>query len=240
MLRILLALFSVSLIAQVQQSPAFEVASVKPTGRLPESSSNGWTISHGRFIAHAAWVRGMIAFAHGVHAAQVHGGPAWVDTEQYDVLAKAANPDADPDQIKAMVRTLLADRFRLVVHRQTQELPVYTLSVGKNGSKMLDAKEGEKTQVVFVGRGHLVCTRTNLQGLIISLSNTIGTPVIDKTGLTGFYDFTLEWRDPLSQKPGNVGEPLADAPPDMFRAVEPESGVKRRASCVKWFELFDL
>ena len=150
----------------------------------------------------------MIAFAHGVHAAQVHGGPAWVDTEQYDVLAKAASPDAGPDQIKAMVRSLLADRFKLVVHRQTQELPVYTLVVGKNGSKMQDAKEGEKTQVAFVGGGHLVCTRTNLLGLIITLSNTIETPVIDKTGLTGFYDFTLEWRDSLSQKSGNVLECL--------------------------------
>jgi uncharacterized protein (TIGR03435 family) len=226
MLRILLALFSVALIAQVEQSPVFEVASVKPTGRPPESGSAGWTISHGTFTAYAAWVRGMIAMAHGVHAAQVHGGPAWLDTEQYNVQAKAASPDAGPDQIKAMVRTLLADRFKLAVHRQTQELPVYTLAVGKNGSKMQEAKEGEKTQAAFVNRGHLVCTRTNLLGLIITLSNTIGTPVIDKTGLTGFYDFTLEWRDSLYQKPGNVGEPLADAPPDIFRAVEEQLGLK--------------
>jgi uncharacterized protein (TIGR03435 family) len=225
MLRVLLGLFSVGLIAQVEQSPAFEVASVRPTGRPTESSSNGWTVSHGSFTAQAAWVRGMIAFAHGVHAAQVHGGPGWVDTEQYDVIAKAESRDASLDQMKAMLRTLLAGRFRLVVHRETQELPVYTLAVGKNGSKLQVAKDGEKTQVAFVNRGHLVCTRTNLLGLIITLSNTIGTPVIDKTGLMGYYDFTLEWRDALSQQPGNVGEPL-DAPADVFKAVEEQLGLK--------------
>jgi uncharacterized protein (TIGR03435 family) len=200
--------------------PAFEVASVKPTGRPPESSSNGWTVSNGSFTAHAAWVRGMIAFAHGVHAAQVHGGPGWVDTEQYDVIAKAESRDASLDQMKAMLQTLLADRFKLVVHREAKEMPVYTLVVGKNGLKMQEAKEGEKTLANRVGPGHLVFTRTNMLGLIITLSNTLGNPVIDKTGLTGFYDFKLDWTDPLWQRSGN------DSLPDLFGAVQDQLGLK--------------
>jgi uncharacterized protein (TIGR03435 family) len=205
---------------------AFEVASVKPTGRPPESSSNGWTVSHGSFTAHAAWVRGMIAFSHGVHAAQVHGGPGWVDTEQYDVIAKAESRDASLDQMKAMLQRLLADRFKLVVHHETEELPVYTLVVGKNGSKMQEAKDNEKTYISSAGKGHLVCTRMNMLGLTITLSNMLGTPVHDETGLTGFYDFSLDWTDPLSQRPGNGVQQPADSPPDLFRAVQEQLGLK--------------
>ena len=198
--------------------PVFEVASVKPTGRPPDSSTTGCTISHGSFTAHAAWVRGMIAFTHGVHAAQVLGGPGWVDSEQYDVIAKGESTDATLDQIKAMLRTLLADRFKLVVHREIKEMPVYTLVEGKNGLKMQEAKEGEKTFANRVGPGHLVFTRMNMLGLIITLSNTLGNPVIDKTGLTGFYDFKLDWTDPLWQRPGNKSEQLNDFLPDSRRA----------------------
>lgn len=112
-------------------SPAFEVASVKPTGRPPNSSTTGWTISHGTFTAHDAWVRAMVAVAFGVHAAQVHGGPPWIDTEQYDVIAKAASADANLDEMRPMLRTLLVDRFKLVVHRETQEGLMYMLIKGK-------------------------------------------------------------------------------------------------------------
>ena len=215
--------------AQSQPStapPAFEVASVKATGRPPASSSNGWTISHGSFTARDAWVRGLIAFAHGVHAAEVHGGPGWVDTEPYDVMAKAESPDASLDQMKAMLRSLLADRFKLAVHRETKELAVYTLLVGKNGSKMQEAKDREKTYISITGKGHLVCTRMNMSGLTITLSNMLGTPVHDRTGLTGFYDFTLEWTDPLSQRAGIGTQQPADLPPDIFRAVQEQLGLK--------------
>ena len=180
-----------------QSPPAFEVASVKPTGQRPESSTAGWTVSHGNFTARAAWVRGLIAFAHGVRATQVHGGPSWVDTEQFDVIAKADSTAASLDQTKAIVRTLLEDRFNLVAHRNKQESPIYTLVIGKNGSKMREAGENEKTYVNAVG-GRLVCTRVNMLGLVITLANRLGAPVQDETGLTGFYDFTLEWRDPAT------------------------------------------
>lgn len=209
--------------------PAFEVASVKPTGRPPNSSSTGWTASHGTFTAHDAWVRAMVAVAYGVHAAQVHGGPAWIDTEQYDVMAKAESADAGLDQMRPMLRTLLVDRFKLAAHHETKEGPIYTLSMGNSGSKMQEARDTEKTYVSAVARGHLVCTRINMLGLVIMLSNTLGTPVIDKTGLTGFYDFSLEWTDPLA-RPANGSAQPADAPPDLFAAVQDQLGLKLEAA----------
>jgi uncharacterized protein (TIGR03435 family) len=209
-------------------APAFDVASVKPTGRPPESSTTGWIVSHGNLTARAAWVRGLIAFAHDVRATQVHGGPGWVDSEQYDVIAKAGSTDTDLDQMKAMVRTLLADRFKFAAHRDTREGTIYTLVVGRNGLKMQEAKENEKTYVSINGRGRLVCTRVNMLGLVITLANTLGAPVRDQTGLTGFYNFTLEWTDSLSRKSGNGAEPV-DSPPDIFRAVHEQLGLKLNA-----------
>jgi uncharacterized protein (TIGR03435 family) len=159
---VVLALSVGALIAQEVAPPAFEVASVKPTGRPPESGTTGWTISHGNFTARAAWVRGLIAFAHDVRAMQVHGGPEWVDSEQYDVMAKAENTDASLDQMKAMVRTLLADRFKFASHRERREGRIYALVVVKNGPKLQVAKENEKTYASITGRGRLNCTRVNI------------------------------------------------------------------------------
>jgi uncharacterized protein (TIGR03435 family) len=215
--------------AQSAAPPAFDVASVKPTGRPFESSSTGWTVSHGSFTARAAWVRGLIAFAHDVRATLVHGGPEWVDTEQYDVLAKAGSADTSLDQMKAMVRSLLEDRFKLVAHREKRELPIYTLVVGKSGLKMQEAKENDQTYVTAAGRGRLVATRVNMLSLIIMLSNSLGVPVHDETSLTGFYNISLEWTDALSQRSGNGAQQTVDAPPDIFRAVQDQLGLKLNA-----------
>ncbi len=215
--------------SELPASPAFEVASVRPTGCPASSATTGWTVSHGTFTAHDAWVRALIAVAYGVHAAQVHGGPAWIDTELYDVVAKAGSADiSEPDQIRPMLRTLLADRFKLVVHKQTQEGPIYTLVPGRNGPKMQEAGQAEKTNVSFPRGGRLVCKRINMPALVIVLTNTLGIPVVDKTGLKGFYDFSLEWTDALA-KPANGSAPPADAPPDIFAALQDQLGLRLEA-----------
>jgi uncharacterized protein (TIGR03435 family) len=231
MLRLMvLGVSATCLIAQPDPArPAFEVASIRPTGRPPESSTTGWTASHGNFSAKSAWVRGLIAFAHDVRAALVYGGPAWVDTDQYDVIAKAESPDTSLDQLKAMLRTLLEDRFKLVAHREKRELPIYTLTVAKDGPKIREAKDGEKTYISAAGGRRLVCTRINMLGLVITLANTLGAPVHDETGLTGFYDFTLEWSDPLAQGSANNAQQAAGSAPGLFRAVQDQLGLKLTA-----------
>jgi uncharacterized protein (TIGR03435 family) len=220
----------VSLTQSPAQAPAplqFEVASVKPLGHPPASGGGPWTLNHGRFKADQAWIRGVIALAYSLLPVQVHGGPSWIDSERYDFVAKAESPDASQDQLRAMLQSLLTDRFKLVVHRETQEVPVYTLAVGKSGSKMQESKDGRKNYINWTGPGQVVFTESGMLGLISILSSTVGGPVVDKTGLTGFYSYKLEFTDPRFQRPGS--QPSVDAAPDIFRAVQEQLGLKLEA-----------
>jgi uncharacterized protein (TIGR03435 family) len=224
---------SVSAPQSPAQAPAplqFEVASVKPLGRPPESGGGPWTVNHGRFKADAAGVRGVIGWAYGVMRVQVRGGPDWLDREPYDFVAKAESADAGPDEIRAMLQTLLADRFKLVVHRETQQLPVYTLVVGKSGSKMQESKEGRKNYINWTGPGQAVFTEISISGGLINvLSGALASPVVDNTGLKGFYSFKLEYTDPRFQRRGNPSQSAVDSPPDIFGAVQEQLGLKLEA-----------
>jgi uncharacterized protein (TIGR03435 family) len=182
----------------VSAPPAFEVASIKALARPYPAGSGPWTVDHGRFIAQTGWVRAVIGFAYNVlPPVKVHGGPTWIDTDLYYFEAKADDPSAGPDRIRAMMQTLLVDRFKLVVHRATQEEQVYTLVVGKNGSKMQEAKDGRRGRIDYTtGPGKIIFTECGLAGLTNALSNMLESPVLDNTGLKGFYNFSLEYVDP--------------------------------------------
>jgi uncharacterized protein (TIGR03435 family) len=142
----------------VRDPAAFDVASIRALSP-PYRDGGPWTVDHGRFIAQTGWVRAVIGWAYNVlPPIKVHGGPTWIDTDLYDFEAKAEDPNAGPDQIRAMMQTLLVDRFKLAVHRETREEQVYTLVVGRNGSKMQEAKEGRRDHIDFTGPGQIVCT----------------------------------------------------------------------------------
>jgi uncharacterized protein (TIGR03435 family) len=204
---------------------AFEIASVKPVP-LPIPSGGGpWIVTHGRFRAQTGYVRGMIGWSYGLLAAQVKGGPDWVDREPYYVEAKAADPEAGPDQIRLMLQTLLADRFKLAVHRETRQGQVYTLVVGQNGSKLQDA-EGRKNYINWTGPGQVTFSENStLLGLINILSGMLGAPVIDKTNLTGSHNFSLAFIDPRFPHPKED-----DSRPDLFAAVQEQLGLKLEAA----------
>jgi uncharacterized protein (TIGR03435 family) len=211
----------------VSAPPAFEVASIKPVA--PGSDGGSWIVDHGRFIAQTGWVRAVIAWAYNVlPPVKVHGAPTWIDTDPYHFEAKAEDPNAGPDQIRAMMQTLLVDRFKLMVHRETQEEQVYTLVVGKNGSKMQEAKEGQRSHMEYPGPGQLVCTACPLVTLTAAvLSSILGIPVLDNTGLKGFYNFSLEFADPRWGSKDLPSE-LASRP-DIFSAVQEQLGLKLEA-----------
>lgn len=212
----------------VNAPPAFEVASIRPLARPYPSGGGPWTVDRGRFIAQTGWVRAVIGFAYNVlPPVKVHGGPTWIDTDLYDFEAKADDPSAGPDQIRAMMQTLLVDRFKLGVHRETQEGQVYTLVVGKNGSKMQEAKEGRRDHIDFTGPGQIVCTECELVGLTSVLSNILESPVLNNTGLKGFYNFSLEYADPRWTSK-NLPSELASRP-DIFSAVQEQLGLKLEA-----------
>ena len=205
---------------------AFEVASVKPIAPPIPSGGGPWIVTHGRFRAETGYVRGMIGWAYNVLAAQVKGGPDWIDREPYYVDARAGDPDAGPDQIRLMLRTLLTDRFKLIAHRDTQQGQIYTLTVGKNGPKLQDAKEGRKNYINWTGPGQVTFTEnTTLLGLINILSSLLGSPVLDETDLKGSYNFSLEFTDPRDPRPRQ-----ADSTPDLFAAIQEQLGLRLQAT----------
>jgi uncharacterized protein (TIGR03435 family) len=116
-----------------------------------------------------------------------------MDGERYDIVAKAADPVKD-GELRKMLQTLLADRFKLVFHRETRELPVYVLTVGKDGSKMKQS-EGDGESSFKDGRGSkmsLVADHTSMAQFADLLSQPLRRPVIDMTGLKGGFDFSID------------------------------------------------
>jgi uncharacterized protein (TIGR03435 family) len=137
----------------------------------------------------------IILDAYQLRSYQLSGGPAWLDSDKFDIECKAATA-ADEDQLRQMLRTLLAERFHLEVHRSSREMPVYFLTVGKNGPKMLEVKPGEPMpQAPGDGQPKHLFFRMNVQGFADLLSNdvNVGRPVLDRTGLPGVYLFFFGW-----------------------------------------------
>src|ERR1041385_8050107 len=185
-----------SLAAQVS---SFEVASVKPVNPPAGPHVVSLIINHGRLNIEAAELRQIVGLAYAIQRVRVVGGPGWADSDQFDIAAKAESPDATRDEIRSMLQALLAERFKLVTHRETKELPAYSLVLAKGGSKLKvaasDAKSGLADTVGPNGERRTVVTASPLRWLVNMLANTLGSPVVDKTGLDGLYDYTIEWPD---------------------------------------------
>jgi uncharacterized protein (TIGR03435 family) len=189
-------------------------------------------------------LRMLVRFAYNIDDAQIVGGPPWMNSDRYDIVAKGEG-NATTDQLREMLQTLLADRFDLKVHRETKELPVYALLVGKNGSKMQLSTDASAAgspppangPATFtrgapgggpVGRGGLIVVQggnTQLNGsmtmpqLANALSTFLGRRVLDKTGLEGNYDVKLQW----TPQPGE-GPALPGLPPGPAAGAGPAGG----------------
>jgi bla regulator protein blaR1 len=193
----------------------FEAAVIKPS----DPTHVGMQIfspGPGRLTVMTATLKDMTAFAYHLRRHQVAGGPGWFDGDKYDITAKAVGRVTN-EQLKLMLQSLLATRFQLTFRRETRELPVYELVVAKGAPKL------HKVEKAGLGLG-LGETRLNGRGatmatLAASLSDKVGRVVRDKTGLTGYYEFTLTWAP--------EGAPADDRPqPDLFTAVQEQLGLK--------------
>ena len=191
---ILALAFSVS--ALLAQAPAFEVASIKPADPQPMNQMRvGMSADAGRITYSNVNLRDLIQRAYDVKSPQV-SGPSWIDSERFDVHAKI--PEGAPaDQVPAMLRTLLEQRFQLKCHRETKELPVYELVEAKGGQKMEKAKEETgRARMSMENHGDGVMYGTVTSATMANFSDILARwvdrPVIDKTGLKGAFDFTLE------------------------------------------------
>ncbi len=215
----------------------FEVASVKPSdpnvrgGRITRTAGNG-------LVAVNMTLRALVLFAYDVPGFQVSGGPGWQASEHFDIVAKPATGDdgkgdekADINVVRARTRALLAERFGLVVHRESKELASYELGVGKNGPKM-KATSGEGDGITR-DRGVLTGSGAEMNSLSRVLVMIVGRPVVDRTGLTAKYDFKLEWADDGGgglKKDGTLGLPTdpagETAGPSIFTALQEQLGLK--------------
>jgi len=214
------ALASCALLAQDTAPLTFDVASVKPN----RSGENSTHIGHsgGTLTVTNATLKYCILRAYGVADAQV-SGPSWLDTERYDIVAKAA-ADAANDRHALRLRALLAERFKLAVHRETKEAPVYALVVAKNGPKIKKEESGDAGDGdLESGRGHVTAkavAMTHLATFLAGPRAALGRVVINQTGLNGAYSFTLEWTPEGADSRG------MDSPPPILTALQEQLGLK--------------
>lgn len=212
----------------------FEVASIKPSA--PGGRGIRVQIAPGgRLDASNITVKFLIQQAYGVKDFQISGGPGWINSERYDLVAKADGDVGRMDQIRPLIQKLLADRFQLTIHRDTKELPIYALVLGKNGSKLQESAANGPGPQIRMGRGLINGQGMDMTMLANQLSNAIGRTVLDKTGLTGKYEIKLEFtpEDGPGHGPGDGPEaaPLSDtAGPSIFTALQEQLGLKLESS----------
>lgn len=185
--------------------PSFDVTSVtpcKPGTPAPQWEHAGvaqFTSPGGRFTARATTIKFLLEWAYSLQPAQHTGGPSWLDTDRYDVLAEVEGNPTD-DQMKLMTRSLLAGRFHLKAHREQRIMPVYVLTLGKTPPKLFPPKEGETHAIRAapqMGADQrptafgIVATRFSLAQLSDTFARQFGRVVLNQTGLEGEYDFSL-------------------------------------------------
>jgi uncharacterized protein (TIGR03435 family) len=170
-------------------------------------------------------------FAYHLRAEAV-SGPAWLDSERYDVVAKALQT-VPPDDLRRMLQALLAERFKLAVHTEQKPMPAFALVVGKSGPKLQASDtailSGQRCSPIegAEGQKHIQCRHMTMSVLADNLQElSLGDfpiPVIDQTGLTGAFDFKLDWT-PAARLP----VPDTDPAPGLtvFQAVETQLGLK--------------
>jgi uncharacterized protein (TIGR03435 family) len=189
------------------QTPAFDVASVK-VNHASEMGGEGRFKSNLRTEPGSVEMRNMslkscVQWAYQVKDYQV-AGPDWIDSARFDINAKAGEPVKE-EELRKMMQTLLAQRFKLVSHRETKELPVYILTVAKDGVKMQRSEgEGESSFGPAKGAGKLalVAKHATISEFADLLSSPLQREVVDQTGLTEKYDFTIDLSRYLTPEAG--------------------------------------
>lgn len=214
--------------------PGIEVATVKPS-----RPDEGFGLGAGQggpnvFSTTGTTVRTLIQFANGVHPRQITG-PGWIDSERYDVTIKADQQGApNIPQERVLMQKLLADRFKIVSHRVKKELSIYALTIAKGGPKLAAHPGPPSNQWGYgFGLGSINgrnSTMTEFAGWL--QANLMEQPVIDRTGLTDRYDFSLRYTPDPSMRLTNIPNAVprtatdADAPPDLFTAFQQQLGLK--------------
>jgi uncharacterized protein (TIGR03435 family) len=221
------------------ERPRFEVASVKPTNGVGASSGGAGV---GSASEHNMTVRFLLWFSYRVQPFQIVGGPGWIDSDRFDIEARAEDRNAGPDQVRLMLQSLLEDRFHLKLHREVKVSPIYALVVAKGGPKMKLSADQTSPDVngpsppgsplpnhgaIRFGQGSFLGNAVNLSFFAKMLSQRLDQLVVDRTNLPGRYDFLLQWKPGPGEAPNEA--PAAgdiDSRPSIFTAIQEHMGLK--------------
>lgn len=207
--------------------PSFEVATVKPAD--PNETGNFIVGGH-RIVIESQTVNDLISFAYAVHREQVVDGPAWLGTERFDIDGQADLPGvANLHQVQEMLQKLLEDRFDLKLHRDKRNLSIYAIKVTKGGPKLAHSAENAYGLPTQSGHGQgsqqqRKFTNNSMSDFALGMQAYLDRPVVDETGLSGRYDFTLKWT------PDTSVTSEANAAPGIFTAVQEQLGLKLEAT----------
>jgi uncharacterized protein (TIGR03435 family) len=223
-------------------NPSFEVATIKPS--KPGQQGKGFGFRGRQFMTINTNLNDLIAIAYGLHAKQIVGAPSWSGTDLYDIAGVPDVPGRpNQKQMGILLQKLLADRFQLKFHHEKKVLSVYTITVAHGGPKMKKSTAGpnDPQGFGFRGLGDLIVRNMTMAGFATWMQAAVmDRPVVDQTGLTDRYDFTLKWTPDQSQfgqfRGANVKMPTANAtndpnaPPGLYTAIQEQLGLKLEAT----------
>jgi len=233
-----------------QPAQTFETVSIKPDRSADDRANPSkvmFSLEDGSFMARGVTLQFLVKLAYQVQDSQLSVGQDWMNGAKYDVDAKMSNAEVEElrktpveqrtgDQAmlrtQGMLQALLRDHFKLALHPETKNLPVYDLVVDASGSKL---QESNGPRMMHMDKGELISEGTHLAFLADQLSIRLGRTVVDKTGLKGNYSYTLRWTPDASEEErlsrnGMPSPPAASSPevsgPPLATAVQEQLGLK--------------
>jgi uncharacterized protein (TIGR03435 family) len=230
---LLFALLAAAVKGQSAAPIAFEATSIKPNGS--GGARSGMNVQPARIKVINSTLKFCVEVAWNVKDFQVSGGGSWTDSDRFDIDAVAASPFLK-DEYRAMLQTLLADRFGLVIHHEIQDRAGYALVVGRNGPKLPPPIEDPSILFSRTSFGDTTLTAPNVSmtQLAGALSSALAATVVDRTGIEGKFNIFLQWTPDSALQPRIMksGEPAPAAPPDtepgpsLFTALQEKLGLK--------------
>ena len=216
--------------------PSWEVATIKPSD--PASPGKGFGGAPRKFQTHNTTLNDLIMFAYDVNAKQILNGPAWMETDKFDITTGQPDAPGSPNaaQLKLMLRKLLQSRFAMKYHTDKKEMSAYVLTVAKGGPKMTKSEADPNNLGAFGFRqlGNLIVRNQTMADVAHGFQGAVfDRPVVDQTGLQGRWDFSLKWTPDDTQfavfNVKIVPNEAADAAPPIFTAIQEQIGLKLEA-----------
>ena len=216
--------------------PTWDVATIKPAP--PDEKGKGFGGPPRHFRTGNTTLNDLIMFAYDVNSKQIAGGPAWMETDKFDIITGEPDLPDSPNQkqVKAMLRNLMEQRFGMKFHTEKRDMQAYVLSVAKSGPKMVKNESGDHqgSSFYFTKLGNLIFRDDTMDDFCSGMQGAVfDRPVVNHTGLEGYWNGTLKWTPDETQftvfNAKIVPNDAADAPPPIFTAIQEQIGLKLEA-----------